>query len=196
MLTESQPVDSVISVVFLGNSLTAGYGLSSHEAFPAILQRRVDELGWPVTTVNAGLSGETTAGGLRRLPWLMRSNIDILMIALGGNDGLRGLPPEDTQANLLRMIELAKSNNPDMVVILAGMEMPPNLGPDYTEAFQAVFPTVAQETGCHLIPFLLDGVGGVAELNQPDGIHPNAKGQQRLADNIWAVLGGILEEAL
>ena len=187
------PADSGITVVFLGNSLTAGYGLNISEAFPAILQRRADESGWPVTMVNAGLSGETTAGGLRRLPWLMRSDMDILVIALGGNDGLRGLPVEDTQANLLRIIRMAKREHPDMQVVLAGMELPPNLGEVYTQAFRRIFPAIAEQTDSHLIPFLLDGVGGVTALNQPDGIHPTAEGQQKLADNVWAVLHGLLK---
>lgn len=188
--------DSVITVVFLGNSLTAGFGLDINQAFPAVLQRKVNDLGWPVTMVNAGVSGETTAGGLRRLPWLMRTRMDVLVIALGGNDGLRGLPPEDTRVNLLKMIELAKNEYPTLQVILAGMEMPPNLGEVYTNAFSSIFPEVAQQTDSHLIPFLLDGVGGNAALNQSDGIHPTAEGQRILADNVWIVLSSILGEIL
>lgn len=146
--------------------------------------------------VNAGLSGETSAGGLRRLPWLMRTRMDVLVIALGGNDGLRGLPPEDTRANLLKMIKAARNEYPDLQVILAGMEMPPNLGEAYTDAFRAIFPEVARQTESHLIPFLLDGVGGNTALNQPDGIHPTAEGQQVLAENVWNVLSSILGELL
>lgn len=143
--------------------------------------------------VNAGVSGETTAGGLRRLQWLSRTDIDILVVALGGNDGLRGLPVEDTQANLLSIIRMAKREQPGMQVILAGMQVPPNLGAIYTQAFREIFPEVARQTGSYLIPFLLEGVGGVAALNQPDGIHPTAEGQERLADNVWAVMRGLLE---
>ncbi|MDE2834385.1 MAG: arylesterase [Bacteroidota bacterium] len=187
------PADSGITVVFLGNSLTAGHGLRISQAFPAVLQRRVDELGWPVTMVNAEVSGETTAGGLRRLQWLSRTDIDILVVALGGNDGLRGLPVEDTQANLLSIIRMAKREQPGMQVILAGMQVPPNLGAIYTQAFREIFPEVARQTESYLIPFLLEGVGGVAALNQPDGIHPTAEGQERLADNVWAVMRGLLE---
>lgn len=146
--------------------------------------------------VNAGVSGETTAGGLRRLPWLMRTRMDVLVIALGGNDGLRGLPSEDTRANLLKMIAVAKKKYPDVQVILAGMEMPPNLGQTYTEAFRAIYPDVAQQTQSHLIPFLLEGVGGIAALNQPDGIHPTVEGQRLLAENVWSVLRGILDQRL
>jgi len=143
--------------------------------------------------VNAGVSGETTAGGLRRLQWLSRTDIDILVVALGGNDGLRGLPVEDTQANLLSIIRMAKREQPGMQVILAGMQVPPNLGAIYTQAFREIFPEVARQTESYLIPFLLEGVGGVAALNQPDGIHPTAEGQERLADNVWAVMRGLLE---
>ena len=183
-------------MVYLGNSLTAGFGLDISEAYPTVLQRKVDKLGWPVRMVNAGVSGDTSAGGLRRLSWIMQSHIDVLVIALGGNDGLRGLPPEDTRANLLRMIQTAKTKFPDLQVVVAGMEMPPNLGEHYTSAFRAIFPGVAEETQSHLIPFLLEDVGGLSELNQADGIHPTAEGQQILAENVWEVLAPVLEKLL
>ena len=188
--------DTELQVVFLGNSLTAGYGLSLERAFPALLQQRVDSLVWPVTMVNAGLSGETSAGGLRRLPWLLRSSLDVLVIALGGNDGLRGLSPDATKDNLRQIMSQARSKYPEVIILLAGMQMPPNLGEDYTLAYKALFAELAEEMNVHFVPFLLESVGGVAALNQADGIHPNAEGQRVVADNVWRVLGPVLEALL
>lgn len=179
-------------VLFLGNSLSAGYGLDPELAFPALIQERIDSLGWPFRVINAGLSGETTAGGLRRADWLFRQRVDILVLELGGNDGLRGILPQETRSNLQGIIDLARERNPDIEIVLAGMQMPPNLGTIYTRAFREVFPDVAQANGIHLIPFLLDGVGGIAELNQRDGIHPTAEGHRIVAENVWAVLGPVL----
>ncbi|MDQ7040510.1 MAG: arylesterase, partial [Rhodothermus sp.] len=174
-----------INVLVLGNSLAAGYGLSPEEAFPALLQRKVDSLGWPVRIINAGLSGETSAGGLRRIDWLLRERIDILILELGANDGLRGIDPEVTRRNLQGIIDKVRTRYPDADIILAGMQLPPNLGPDYTAAFRAIYPALARANKAHLIPFLLEGVGGVPELNQPDGIHPTAEGQRIIAENVW-----------
>ncbi len=185
-----------IRVLFLGNSLTAGYGLPANEAYPALLQARADSLQWSVTVINAGVSGDTSAGGLRRLVWQLESPPDILIIALGANDGLRGLPPSMTKSNLVQIIDLARESNPDMSILIAGMQVPPNLGPIFQEEFREVFPSVADEMDTELIPFLLEGVGGVTELNQSDGIHPNTAGQQRLADTVWRVLEPILRSRI
>lgn len=197
----TQPTDTlqtrqVITVLVLGNSLAAGYGLSPAEAFPALLQRKVDSLGWPVRILNAGVSGETSAGGLRRIDWLLRERIDILILELGANDGLRGIDPEITRRNLQGIIDKVRDRYPEADIILAGMQMPPNLGPDYTAAFQTIYPDLARANRAHLIPFLLEGVGGVPELNQADGIHPTAQGQRIVAENVWRVLRPVLEAHL
>lgn len=181
------------TIVILGNSLAAGFGVDPSEAFPAVLQRKVDEAGLPSTIVNAGVSGDTTAGGLRRLDWLLRRPIDVLVVELGGNDGLRGLPLEATRSNLVSIITRTREKNPAVQVVVAGMQMPPNLGEDYTRQFQSIFPTVAREQDALLIPFLLEGVGGVAELNLPDQIHPTAQGHQMIASNVWSVLEPVLK---
>ncbi len=184
---------SPVRVVFLGNSLTSGYGLSVKEAYPALLQTRVDSLGWPVIMVNAGVSGDTSSGGLRRLGWQLRNPPDILVVALGGNDGLRGILPALTKSNLIQIVNQTRATNPAATIIIAGMQMPPNLGAQFQEEFSAVFPAVTEETEAVLIPFLLEGVGGIAKLNQSDGIHPTAAGQRILADNVWEVLAPVLQ---
>ena len=189
----AQDSASPVRVVFLGNSLTSGYGLSLKEAYPALLQTRVDSLRWPVIMVNAGVSGDTSSGGLRRLGWQLRNPPDVLVVALGGNDGLRGILPVLTKTNLIQIVYHTKAANPVATIIVAGMRMPPNLGIQFQEEFSAVFPAVAEETGAALIPFLLEGVGGIAKLNQSDGIHPTAAGQRILADNVWEVLAPILQ---
>lgn len=185
-----------IHVLFLGNSLTSGYGLAAQEAYPAVLQTYVDSLGWPVTMINAGVSGDTSAGGLRRLKRHFVSPPDILVVSLGGNDGLRGLAPSLTKANLTRIIQEAQSANPDISILIAGIRLPPNLGVRFQEEFQSVFSSVTDETGTELIPFLLEGVGGVPELNQPDGIHPNAAGQRILSDTVWKFLAPVLRKRM
>ncbi len=183
-----------IRVLFLGNSLTVGYGLLPEEAYPALLQARTDSLKWPVTIINAGVSGDTSAGGLRRLAWQLEDPPDILVVALGANDGLRGLPPAMTKSNLTQIIHQTREANPDVSILIAGMQVPPNLGPIFQEEFRDVFPSVADEMDTELLPFLLEGVGGVTELNQSDGIHPNAAGQRRLADNVWSALTPLLQK--
>lgn len=188
------PEGPPIRVLFLGNSLTAGYGLPPKEAYPALLQARIDSLKWPVTIINAGVSGDTSAGGLRRLAWQLENPPDILVVALGANDGLRGLPPAMTKSNLTQIIHQAREANPNVSILIAGMQVPPNLGPIFQEEFRDVFPSVADEMDTELLPFLLEGVGGVTELNQSDGIHPNAAGQRRLADNIWHTLAPVLQK--
>lgn len=180
------------TLLFFGDSLTAGYGVDPDEAYPALVQRKIDDAGRPWRVVNAGLSGETTAGGLRRLDWILRQHVDLFVIELGGNDGLRGIDPATTRANLNAMIERIRQRYPDVVVVLAGMQLPTNMGPDYTKAFAAIYPDVAREERAILIPFLLDRVGGVPSLNQADGIHPTAEGHRIVADTVWHVLQPLL----
>ena len=173
-------------VVFLGTSLTAGLGLDgSEEGYVAQVDALADSAGVPIRAVNAGVSGETSAGGLRRLDWVLRRPLDVLVVELGANDGLRGQDPAALEDNLRAIIRRTRSRYPGTPVLIAGMEAPPNLGPTYTEAFRAVFPRVAEETGAGLVPFLLEGVAGVPELNQPDGIHPTPRGHARMAEILW-----------
>ena len=153
----------------------------------------MDSLGWNVRVINAGLSGETSAGGLRRIDWrLQQQPVSVLVLELGGNDGLRGIPVEVTQNNLQTIIDKARTANPDMEIILAGMQIPPNLGQDYTQAFQKIYPTLTRMENAHLIPFLLEGVGGVDSLMQMDGIHPNESGHRIVAENVWRVLHPVI----
>jgi len=176
------------SIVFFGDSLTAGYGLDPGEAFPALVQKKLDETGRPWRAVNAGLSGETTAGGLRRLYWILRQPVDIFVLELGGNDGLRGISLDSSRANLQTMIDRIRARYPHVAIVLAGMQLPPNFGPEYTHQFAAMYPDLAQANHLTLIPFLLEGVGGIASLNQADGIHPTAEGHKIVAANVWRVI--------
>lgn len=183
-----------LRVVILGDSITAGYGLERHEAFPAVLQQKVTEASLPFEIVAAGVSGDTTAGGLRRVKWAFGSGAAVFVIALGGNDGLRGLPPGQTEENLANIIRAVRALNPRTLILLAGMKMPENLGADYVTAFNAVFPKVASAYKTLFIPFLLEGVGGVPALNQPDMIHPTSEGQRMVADLLWKTLGPVLRK--
>jgi acyl-CoA thioesterase I len=187
---DSTPAAASPRIVFLGDSLTAGYGLAASEAYPAIISRRLQERRLDYEVVNAGVSGDTSAGGVRRLDWSLQGEVRVLVIALGGNDGLRGLPPAELGRNLAAMIERAQARGVD--VILAGMEAPPNFGASYTREFRAVYTDVARRHDVTLVPFLLEGVAGVPALNLPDGIHPNAEGQRRLADLVWRELEPML----
>jgi len=183
-------------IVILGDSITAGYGLDDPaKAYPALLQAKLDQAGLHFEVVNAGVSGDTTAGGLRRVDWALSRGADVLVIALGGNDGLRGLQPKQTEENLRGIVKRAREKVPKITIFIAGMQMPANMGPDYVEQFKAVFPRVAADTGCTLIPFLLEGVGGVPELNQADMIHPNAAGAKIVAEDVWKVLEKKLRES-
>jgi acyl-CoA thioesterase I len=184
--------ETVGTILVLGDSIAAGYGVEKDAAFPFVLQRRIKEAHLPFEVVNAGVSGDTTAGGLRRIDWVLKRPVDFLIIELGGNDGLRGIPPGETEKNLAGIIERARKKRPGIRIVLAGMQMPQNMGPEYTREFQAVFPRVAEQEKVKLIPFLLEGVGGIAEWNQADQIHPNEKGHERVADNVWAVLKEML----
>jgi len=181
-------------IVVLGDSITAGYGLDPTQAYPALLQQKIDAAGLPFTVVNAGVSGDTTAGGLRRIDWALGRGADVLIIALGGNDGLRGIAPKQTAENLAGIIQRARAKAPAITIIVAGMQMPSNMGREFVAQFSVVFPALATENQTALVPFLLEGVGGVAELNQPDLIHPNAEGQKRVAENVWKVLQKVLIE--
>lgn len=182
-------------IVILGDSITAGYGLDdpAQQAYPALLQRKIDAAGLPFTVVNAGVTGDTTASGLRRVDWALGPGAAVLVVALGGNDGLRGVPPRQTAENLAAIIRRARAKVPGIMVVVAGMRMPESMGHELAEQFKAVFPHVATENNATLIPFLLEGVGGVVALNQSDRIHPTAEGQKRVAANVWAVLQPVLE---
>ena len=182
------------TILIFGDSLTAGLGLDdpTTQAYPALLQKKIGAAGLPYRVVNGGLSGETTAAGLRRIDWMLRERVDVFVLALGGNDGLRGILPNVTRANLAGILEKVRSKYPEAKLVVAGMQMPPNLGPDYLVAYRAIFPDVAKATGATLIPFLLEGVGGVPELNQHDGIHPTAKGHAQVAETVWRVLRTLL----
>ncbi len=182
------------TLVFMGDSLTAGYGLEnpSTQAYPALIQEKIDKAGLDYRVVNAGLSGDTTAGGLRRITWLLQQKIDVLVIALGGNDGLRGVSPKASKSNLKGIIERARAKYPDITIILAGMEMPVSMGQAYRQSFRQIFPEIAREKKCHLIPFLLEGIGGDPKFNQPDLIHPTAKGQRVIAETVWESLKPLL----
>lgn len=180
-------------LIVLGDSITAGFGLEREEAYPALLQKKVDAAGLAYEVTNAGVSGDTTAGGLRRIDWALgQKGADVLLIALGGNDGLRGISPEQTEKNLAGMVTKARLKNPAMKIVIAGMQMPDNLGPKYVEAFKGVFPKVAEAEKTALLPFLLEGVGGDEKLNQADRIHPTAEGQKKIADLVWARLKEML----
>ncbi len=186
-----RPPDEPLVVAF-GDSLTAGLGLMLEEAYPARLQEHLDRAGYRLRVVNAGVSGETTAGGLRRLEWALEGDVRILILALGGNDGLRGLPVDQMRGNLAQMIAAARARS--IRVLLAGMESPPNFGTTYTDAFRRVFEQLAAEHDVDFLPFLLEGVAGVPVLNQEDGIHPNARGAERVAAHVWSALEPLLGE--
>jgi len=179
-------------IVILGDSLTAGLGLPVDQAYPSLLQQRLKSEGLDYEVVNAGVSGDTSAGGLSRLDWALQGDVRILVVALGGNDGLRGLPPEALKRNLSEIIERAQARH--VQVILAGMEAPPNYGRDYTVSFHRVYPALAEQYRIPFVPFLLWNVAGIDQLNQPDGIHPTAAGARIVADNVWRVLKPLAEE--
>lgn len=182
---------SLRQIIFFGNSITAGYGLDLSEAFTTLLQQRIDSLHLPYKVVNAGLSGETSAGGASRIDWVLRQPVDVFVLELGGNDGLRGISLNETSKNLQAIIDKVKQKYPNAKLVLAGMEIPPNLGTNYTKEFHNLFPQLAKKNNSFLIPFLLEGVGGVDSLNQRDGIHPNAAGEKIVAENAWSILKDI-----
>lgn len=180
------------AIVFLGDSLTSGYGLPKDAAFPARIAARIDREDLPFTVLNAGESGDTTANALRRLPGVIGLSTRVLVIALGANDALRGLPLAGIEQNLVRIIRAARRENASVEIVLCGMRIFEQLGPEYARGFAAIFPRVAAREGAVLVPYLLDGVGGRPEFNQPDGIHPTARGQERLAENVWTQLRPLL----
>lgn len=188
------PATAGARVLFVGTSLTAGLGLDPDSAYPAVIQRLADSAGFRVRVVAAGLSGETSAGALRRVDWLLQERADVVVIETGANDGLRGLDPDTTEANIAGIVEKIRAANPDSRVVLAQMEAPPNLGPRYTRDFRDVFMNISRDHGVTLIPFFLQGVAGEAELNQADGIHPNEEGARRAARNMWRALAPVLAE--
>jgi acyl-CoA thioesterase I len=175
-------------ILFFGDSLTAGYGLSTEEAFPALIEKKLNKKGKATKVINAGLSGETSAGGLTRIDWVLRQPIDVFVLELGANDGLRGLPVEQTEKNLQAIINKVKVKSPKAKIVLAGMMVPPNMGGEYSTKFQKVFPALAKKNNIQLIPFLLEDVAGIETLNQADGIHPNVEGHKIVADNVLKVL--------
>jgi len=199
--TQSTPTATTASapsnkknILFFGDSLTAGYGLSdpADDAYPAVIQHKIDSLKLPDNVINAGNSGETTAGGLGRIDWVIKQKIDIFVLELGANDGLRGIPVEETRRNLQAIISKVKAKYPNAKVILAGMQVPPSMGADYANSFKAIFPQLAAKNKIGLVPFLLTNVGGISKLNQGDGIHPTAEGAKIVANNVWVVLKGDL----
>ena len=175
-------------VVFFGTSLTAGYGLDPEQAFPSLIAKKAQSEGLPITAVNAGLSGETTAGAARRIDWVLRTPADLIVIEGGANDALRGLAPDAARANLERVIAAVRQKQPQAGIVLIQMEAPPNFGPAYTRSFRSIYTDIAKKQGIPLLPFLLDGVAGIPRLNQPDGLHPNVAGERIVADNLWRAL--------
>ncbi|MCO6359619.1 arylesterase [Roseivirga pacifica] len=180
------------TIVFFGDSITAGYGITTENAFPALIDQKLQSEGLNYTAINAGLSGETSMGGLNRIDWILRSKPAILMLELGGNDGLRGLSLEETEKNLKAIIDKVRTANADTKIILAGMQIPPNLGQDYTTQFKNLFPKVAKDKDVAFIPFLLENVGGDKNLNLSDGIHPNEEGHKIVAETVWEALKPLL----
>ncbi|AXT20918.1 arylesterase [Flavobacteriaceae bacterium AU392] len=194
-ISETENKTTNKTILFFGDSLTAGYGLDDvNDAFPALIQTTIDSLQLNYTVINSGLSGETTSGGRNRLNWVLNQSIDIFVLELGANDGLRGIPLTETRDNLQVMIDLVKEKNPEVKIVIAGMQLPPNMGQDYTTEFRNIFPEIAKQNDAYLIPFLLENVGGIAELNQADGIHPTIEGQKIVAANVWKVLKTALKK--
>lgn len=185
-----QPAHATRTLVFLGDSLTAGYGVDVKEAYPSLIEARLKNKGMDWTVVNAGVSGDTTAGGLRRLDWLFKQRIDVLFLCLGANDGMRGLPVAEAERNLRAIVDKAKAKG--VIVVLAGVQIPENYGADYRKQFSAIFPRLAKEKKATYLPFLLEGVAMRPELNQEDRIHPNAAGHKIMAENVWKVLEPVL----
>lgn len=192
-LPDSSAAGGRAAVLFLGTSLTAGYGVGPDSAFPGLIAARIDSAGLPFRVINAGISGETSAGGLARLDWSLQDSIAVLVLELGANDGLRGLPVEQMRANLDTILGRTRTRYPDVEIVIAGMEAPPNLGREYTGAFRSTFRDLAREYDAALVPFLLEGVAAEPSLNQSDRIHPNPAGHRVLAEHVWKTLAPILE---
>lgn len=180
------------NIVFFGDSLTAGYGIDENKAFPALIQQKLNQRNQDYNVINAGLSGETSAGGLRRIDWLLRNPIDVFVLGLGANDGLRGIDLESTRENLQQIINKVKEKYPDVKLVIAGMQIPPNLGGDYSREFREIYADLAEKNNATFIPFLLEGVAGEAEFNMGDGIHPNPEGHKMIAGTVWETLEPVL----
>ena len=182
------------TVLFFGDSLTAGYGLDdpASDSYPSVVQEKIKAAHLPYTIVNAGNSGETSAGGLGRIDWVLKQKVDVFILELGANDGLRGIPVSETTKNLQAIINKVKAKYPDARLVITGMQIPPSMGAAYANDFKAIFPKLSAKNNMTLIPFLLDKVGGIAKLNQADGIHPTKEGAKIVADNVWNVLKGVL----
>jgi acyl-CoA thioesterase-1 len=184
----AEQTKNVKNILFFGTSLTAGLGVDPEEAYPALIQDKIDSLQLPYKVINAGLSGETSAAGKNRIDWLLRQPVDIFVLELGANDGLRGIPVTETIVNLQQIIDKVKAKNPNARLIMAGMQMPPSMGQKYTSDFKELFPALAEKNRMAIIPFLLKDVGGIPALIQQDGLHPNVKGHKILAKNVWEIL--------
>ncbi len=180
------------TIVFFGNSLTAGYGVDPTEAYPALIQNIIDSLKLNYKVINAGVSGETSAGGNGRIDWILRQPVDVFVLELGGNDGLRGIPLLETRKNLQAIIDKVKAKYPSAKIMLEGMQIPPNMGQQYATEFKNIYPELAEKNKIALLPFLLKNVGGDPKLNQQDGIHPTPDGHKIVAQNVWEILKGIL----
>ena len=192
LFSSANAQDNEKVILFFGNILTAGLGLDLNQAFPNLIQEKINETEKNVRVINAGLSGETSAGGLNRIDWVLNQAVDIFVLELGANDGLRGLPLESTRTNLQGILDKVKAKYPDVKIIIAGMMVPPNMGEEYSSEFVKVYPDLARKNGVLLIPFLLDEVAGNPDLNLADGIHPNIEGHQIVAGNVWRVLKPLL----
>ncbi|MET0298352.1 MAG: arylesterase [Flavitalea sp.] len=191
---DSTPVAVSKTILFFGNSLTAGYGVDITEAFPALIQHRIDSLKLGYKVINAGLSGETSAGGKNRIGWLLRQKVDVFVLELGANDGLRGIAVKETVKNLQDIIDSVKTSNSAVKIVIAGMQVPPNMGASYTNEFKGIFGELAKKNNAELIPFILEGVGGEPELNQADGIHPTVEGHKIVASNVWKTVSPLLDK--
>ena len=187
--------DARKTILFVGTSLTAGYGIDPQQAYPALIQARLDSLGLNYEAINAGVSGETSAGALHRMDWLLKQPIDVFVLETGANDGLRGLTVDSLRANIQQILDDVKRTHPDAKVLLVGMEAPPNMGRAYVNGFRSVYAQLAKENHVAYLPFLLKGVGGVDSLNQPDMIHPNPRGAAIVAETVWGALRGLLDDA-
>lgn len=186
--------DNSKRILFFGDSITAGHGVDKEQAYPALIEQKIDSLDWKFKVINGGLSGETSAGGLRRIDWMLRQSVSVFVLELGGNDGLRGIDLDATKKNLQKIIDKVESKYPEARIIVAGMQVPPNLGPEYTKKFKEMYPDLAQKNDAELIPFLLEDVGTNSQLMQADGIHPNVKGHKMVAENVWDVLKPMLQQ--
>ena len=195
LLATSVTAQEKKNILIFGDSITAGFGIEPQQAFPALIQDRIDSLGLNFNVINAGLSGETSAGGLRRIDWVLQRTVDVMILELGGNDALRGIDLSTTKENLQNIIDKVRAKYPEAEIVVAGMQVPPNLGTDYTQQFASIFPELAKKNELLLIPFLLEKVGGSTELNQSDGIHPTAKGHALVAETVWEYLYPVIKNS-